>query len=232
MTRIQMLLSGSFALTVMLSGCDNSPGYPRPEADLLRPENQLNFSALYKQNCAACHGVEGKDGAAIDLSNPEYQALADDQSLRKWISGGMSGTQMPAFAISAGGSLTDEQINVILRGMRQHWSQPGVFSQAHMPAYTQDGSGDVSRGRQSYEIYCASCHKVSKQQVTSPDYLALVSDQALRSIIIAGRPDIGHPDWRNDNPGTPLNDRDVTDIVAFLESLRSPTPGQPYPQHP
>jgi len=60
MTRIQILLSGSFALTVMLSGCGNSPGYPRPEADVSRPENQLNFSALYKQNCAACHGVEGK----------------------------------------------------------------------------------------------------------------------------------------------------------------------------
>jgi len=168
----------------------------------------------------------------MDLANPEYQSLVDDESLKKWISKGMPGTQMVAFAISSGGALTDEQINVLVRGMRQKWSHPGVLSYASLPSYTQDGSGDVARGRQSYETYCASCHKASKQQVTSPDYLALVSDQALRSIIIAGRPDIGNPDWRNDKPGTPLSDRDVTDIVTFLASLRSPTPGQPYPQHP
>jgi mono/diheme cytochrome c family protein len=232
MMRVQTLLSGAFILAVAVSGCRNSPGYPKPEADVLRPENQLNFDALYKQNCSACHGGEGKNGAAIDLANPEYQALVDDESLKGWIGGGMTGTQMPAFAIWAGGALTNVQINVIVRGMRQNWLRSGVLGGAKPPKYKQDGSGEVLRGRRSYEIYCAPCHKASKQQVTSPDYLALVSNQALRSIVIAGRPDIGHPDWRNDKPGTPLNEDDVTDIVAFLASLRSPTPGQPYRQDP
>jgi len=53
----------------------------------------------------------------------------------------------------------------------------------------------------------------------------LVSDQALRSIVVAGRPDIGHPDWRNDKPGSPLSAQNVTDIVTYLGSLRSLTPG-------
>ena len=62
-----------------------------------------------------------------------------------------------------------------------------------------------------------------------------MSDQALRSIIIAGRPDIGQPDWRNARQDVrkngPLTAQDVTDIVAYLRTLRSPTPGQPYPQN-
>jgi cytochrome c553 len=68
--------------------------------------------------------------------------------------------------------------------------------------------------------------------MTNPAYLALVSDQALRSILIAGRPDIGHPGWRMGGAASPLSDQNVTDVVTYLGSLRSATPGQPYAQHP
>jgi len=60
-------------------------------------------------------------------------------------------------------------------------------------------------------------------------YLALVSDQSLRTTVIAGRPDIGQPDWRGAVPGRALTGEEVTDVVAWLGSLRTATPGQPYP---
>ena len=230
MMRLPILFSLSCVLILLLSGCSGAPGYPKPGAEVLRPEDQLSFDTLYSQNCAACHGADGQNGAAIDLANPEYQALVDDSSLRKWISGGVQGTQMPAFAISMGGTLTDRQIDVIVLGMRRAWSQRAVLDGHNPPPYAQDQKGDAFRGKQAYNSNCASCHQASTQQVTSPDYLALVADQTLRSIIIAGRPDIGHPDWRGDNPGTPLGPEDVTDIVTYLGTLRSATPGQPYPQ--
>jgi mono/diheme cytochrome c family protein len=216
---------------ISLSGCGTSPGYPKPGAEVLRPEEQLSFGALYKQNCAGCHGEDGNNGASIDLANPVYQALIDDQSLKKWISSGMPGTQMPAWANSYGGPLTDRQIDVLVLGMRDNWSRPGVLGGKDHPIYAQKDKGDALQGQQGYNTYCASCHIASRQQVTSPDYLALVSDQALRSIILAGRPDIGQPDWRNDKPNSPLSEQDVTNIVTYLGTLRSPTPGQPYPQH-
>jgi cytochrome c oxidase cbb3-type subunit 3 len=231
MMRFPILVAAASALAVLLSGCSSAPGYPMPSAEVLRPQDQLSFNTLFKQNCAACHGADGRNGAAIDLSNPEYQALVDDQSMKAWISGGMPGTQMPAFAISSGGTLTDQQIDAIVRGMRKEWSQPGTLGGVNPPPYAQVEAGDAHRGEQEYNTYCASCHQASKQQVTSPDYLALVGDQALRSIVIAGRPDIGHPDWRNDKPGSPLSAQNVTDIVTYLGSLRSLTPGQPYSQH-
>jgi len=80
---------------------------------------------------------------AIDLSNPEYQALVDDQSMKAWISGGMPGTQMPAFAISSGGTLTDQQIDAIVRGMRKEWLQAGRSRRPEPPPYAQVEAGDA-----------------------------------------------------------------------------------------
>jgi mono/diheme cytochrome c family protein len=117
----------------LASGCENPPGYPKPGTEVLRPEDQLSFSVLYKQNCAACHGEDGQYGASFDLANPVYQALVDDQSLKKWISSGMPGTQMPAWAISDGGPLTDQQIDVLVRGMRFTWSRPNALGPTTPP---------------------------------------------------------------------------------------------------
>jgi mono/diheme cytochrome c family protein len=159
----------------------------------------------------------------MELGNPEYQALVDDATLRKWISGGMPGPEMPAFAQSAGGFLTDAQIGAIIAGMRKEWAKPNVFGGVPPPAYAQDRAGDGKRGQAVYQARCASCHQnPAREQVTSAAYLSLVGDQALRTIIVAGRKDIGQPDWRLQGVGAPLSGQDVTDIVTYLGSLRNP----------
>lgn len=211
-------------VAALITGCERAPGYPG--SPVARPNEVSDFGTLYSENCAACHGANGQNGPAIDLANPEYQALADDATLRKWISGGMPGTEMPAFAQSAGGMLTDAQVNALIAGMRKRWSRPNAFAGATPPPYAQAEVGDAHKGEQSYQSRCAFCHASSPQQITSPDYLAFVGDQALRSIIIAGRPDIGQPDWAHLGPGgktaSPLSPQDVDDIVAYLASLRNP----------
>ena len=87
--------------------------------------------------------------------------------------------------------------------------------------------GDAAHGQQAYGTYCASCHgaadtngKSRAGSITQPAFLALVSNQVLRTSVIAGRPDIGQPDWRNDQPGHPMSDQEVTDVVAWLASQR------------
>jgi hypothetical protein len=59
-------------------------------------------------------------------------------------------------------------------------------------------------------------------------YLALVSDQHLRTTTIVGLPAMGAPDWRGDVPGKPLMDDDVTDVVAWLAAQRPKSAGQLY----
>lgn len=227
-------------LASLSAGCGHAPG--DPPGPIPRPSEITDFRRLYGENCAACHGATGQNGPAIDLANPEYQALVDDASLRKWISSGMPGTEMPAFAQSAGGILTDAQVTALISGMRKSWSRPNVFARAMPPPYPQSEVGDAYSGERSYQSHCASCHASSPQQITSPDYLAVVGDQALRSIIIAGRPDIGQPDWSHLGPGgkfaAPLSAQDVDNIVAYLASLRNSAqaaknlPDQPAPATP
>lgn len=212
---------------VLLGGCSRAPGYP--PNPILRPAAVTDFTSLYSENCAACHGANGQNGPSIDLANSEYQALVDDATLRKWISGGMPGTEMPAFAQSQGGMLTDAQVNSLITGMRKQWSRPNALGGATPPPYAQANAGDPNRGEAGYQAHCAMCHAATReqgsQQVTSPTYLALIGDQALRTIIIAGRPDIGQPDWRHDGPvgsaAVPLSAQNVDDIVAYLGSLRN-----------
>ena len=64
--------------------------------------------------------------------------------------------------------------------------------------------------------------------ITNDSFLALVSDQGLRTIVIAGRPELGAPDWRGNVPGKPMTDQEITDVVAWLASRRVQNPGQPY----
>jgi len=212
------------SLTAFVAGC--SPGHP-PAADP-RPDAVLDFATLYSQNCAACHGRNGQNGPATDLGNPEYQSLIDDVTLRKWIASGMPSTEMPAFAQSAGGMLTDAQVDALVAGMRRAWRTQNAFAGATPPPYAQTQPGDAHRGAETYQRRCGGCHKATGEEIASRTYLALIGDQALRTIIIAGRPDIGQPDWQHDAPAgvpaTPLTAQEVDDIVTYLGTLRNTEP--------
>jgi cytochrome c oxidase cbb3-type subunit III len=210
-------------------GCDRKIGPPNDQEELMRPESVASFDRLYKQNCSACHGDNGSGGPALDLANPKYQALVDDGSLKRWITSGMPGTQMPAFGESAGGFLTPIQVDVLVAGMRARWDQKD-HSAADMPPYSSSAAGNIENGQGIFRASCSPCHQQGQQKITDASYLSLVSDQSLRSIVIAGRPDLRHPDWKQVRHSQPLTDQDVSDVIAYLHSLRSDTPGQPYPE--
>jgi cytochrome c oxidase cbb3-type subunit III len=219
----------SLALIMACAGCHRRIGEPDDRNELMRPDEVVAFDRLYSQNCSACHGENGSGGPAFDLSNPTYQLLIDDASLRRWINSGMPGTQMPAFGESAGGLLTEPQIDALVSGMRARWTSEKT-AETGMPSYFAHTEGDVSRGEALFRATCVLCHQQGEQEITDASYLALVSDQSLRTVVIAGRPDLGHPDWKQVRPGRPVTEQNVSDIVAYLHSLRSETPGQPYPE--
>ena len=226
--------SATLAIMLLLSACSSSPGRPSKDSEVPAPSEVVDFSTLYAENCAGCHGTDGRGGAAIALADPVYLALADESAMRKVIAHGVRGTSMPAFVQSAGGFLTDKQIDVITSQIRSRWSRPGILDATNPPSYAAKSSGDAQRGEVSYRTYCSSCHGPQGQggpkgsAITNDSFLALVSDQGLRTITIVGRPELGAPDWRGNVPGKPMSDQEVSDIVAWLASHRVQSPGQPY----
>ena len=234
MNPFRHLCASATLAAMLLSGCGSPHGQPHKGSETLAPNEVLEFGTLYAENCAGCHGAEGRGGAAIALADPIYLAIADDASIRKVVANGVRGTAMPAFAESAGGMLTDKQIDVITSEIRSRWSRPGILGAANPPSYAAKSAGIIPRGELAYKTYCESCHgpgghgAAKGSSITDDSFLALVSDQGLRTMVITGRPELGAPDWRGDAPGKPMSDQDITDVVAWLASRRSQNPGQPY----
>jgi cytochrome c oxidase cbb3-type subunit 3 len=216
------------------NGCNNSPGRPKSDSEIIPPSQVMEFSLLYSQNCAGCHGASGKGGAAIALANPVFLAIADDSVIRRTAANGVPGTAMPAFAQSAGAMLTDKQIDALVSGIRS-WAKSDILNNVIPPPYSSETPGDPQRGADAYRTYCSSCHGVDGRggskasSIVDGAYLALVSDQELRTIVIAGRPELGAPDWRGDVEGQPMSAEEISDVVAWLSSHRPQFPGQPYP---
>lgn len=244
-----IMLAGAAVLAA--AGC--STGKPGFRAETMRPDQQLHFSVLYKQNCSGCHGDQGLNGAALSLNNPVYLSWAGRDHIYNIVAGGVPHTLMPAFSYAGGGLVTNKQIAVIVDGMIAHWNKPGVLDGANAPTYAPSGKGDVAAGQTAYIFYCARCHgttglglspgrsrssryaaaeksESAVGSIVNPTFLALISDQGLRDVIVAGLPDQKMPDWRNDAPGKPMTDKDVTNIVAWLVSHRVQYPGRPFPQ--
>src|ERR1700751_681702 len=112
--------------------CGSFPGVHRPGLPAVAPSEVLDFNVLYAQNCAGCHGKDGKGGAAIPRANPVFLAIADDNVIRRVASNRVPGTPMSAFAQSAGGMLTEKQIDAIVSGIRL-WAKPNAVGNQTPP---------------------------------------------------------------------------------------------------
>jgi mono/diheme cytochrome c family protein len=233
-------------------GCD-APGKPNLADRPLTPDQVLSFTALFRTNCTGCHGADGKLGPAPPLNDPLFRGIVSEEDLKHVISSGRPGTPMPAFARENGGALTALQIQILVKeikgvsykitdsesgkprtvvasasGMQPRWGTPPVASTA--PPYALPrAAGDEKRGARVFALACAGCHGDQGEggdsgRINDPAFLALISDQALRRIVITGRPDLGMPDYaeKADRPDEfrPLTSDQITDIVALLAYWR------------
>jgi cytochrome c oxidase cbb3-type subunit 3 len=206
-------------LPFLLAGCGE-----RVE-QFVRPDQITDFKALYESNCSGCHGGDGRHGAARPLNDPVFLAVIGSETLRDVIANGRPKTAMPPFAQSSGGGLTDRQITILADQIQQHWSRPQEFTNASLPRYRSE-PGDPIAGGGVFRAYCAGCHgeegvtKSKVGSVTDANFLALVSDQSLRTSVIAGRSDRGMPDWRG-HPH-PMSPQEISDVVAWISAHRTP----------
>ena len=174
------LLQSASPLT-LLTGCNSRlPGQPTEAERWRAPAEITDFNQLYTQNCAGCHGVRRKNLARrVRLTTRSIWPLSrTTQCARRSQQAGL-GRICPRFSEQAGGHLTDQQIELIVNGMRAHWSKPDDFKGVDLPRYsvnetaTPSGpseavnnnisaqtsqTGDAARGSQLTRPICASCH--------------------------------------------------------------------------
>ena len=225
-------------LAVLSAGCD-PPGKPTEADRPVRSDQVTNFDALYSERCAGCHGADGKLGPAPPLNDPLFLAIVPDAELRRVVSAGRAvtaaqRTPMAAFARANGGPLTDAQVKALADGIKKRW-QPA--SSADAPPYlSPPGSkrGDSGAGFRTFTSACAGCHGMMGEgverdgkvgnQINNKAFLALISDKALRRIVITGRHDLGMPpyDGKDGRPADfrPLTSGQIDDVVALLASWR------------
>jgi mono/diheme cytochrome c family protein len=239
--RTTALLGGvSGLMAVLLLGCD-LPGKPNPGSMAEASEETTSFATLFRHNCAGCHGANGQLGPAPPLNDPMFLAIVSDAELERVVRQGRRGTPMPAFDREAGGSLTDAQVNVFVEGIKSHWKTDEHFDEPP-PAYLAAKGDDLQpagdsreSGARVFSQACAGCHGEdgrggegsadSSNPINEPAFLALISNQALRRIIITGRPDLGMPNYsgRDGRPDDfqPLTSTQIDDLVALLASWRA-----------
>jgi mono/diheme cytochrome c family protein len=166
---------------------------------------------------------------SIAMDSPTYLSVVPRETLLNVISSGVPGTAMPGFSSAAGGTLTGEQIEILVNGILA--KKPGA-PQGTLPAYASS-PGDAVRGSAVFAASCAPCHGENGTggekagSVVDPAYLHLVSDQYLRTITIAGRPDLGCPDFAGRTAGQPMTSADIADVTAWLVSNRKNEFGKP-----
>ena len=147
--------------------CPASRPGPRGAA----PRQVLDFHTLYRQNCAGCHGENGRNGAAISLANPVYLAVAGDRPSAQVTAKGVPGTLMPPFAESCRRH-ADRPADRCTR--RRAWCTavgPPASSPERqtLPPYARTfNRRSAERARRPMPLLCARCHGADGKGVHPP----------------------------------------------------------------
>lgn len=169
--------------------------------------------ALYRQNCASCHGAEGEGADAPALNSKQFLTAAHDEMMFGLIASGIPGSEMPAWSQAHGGPFTDEEIRQMVAFIRSWEPTAPDLGQQRMRV-------DAKRGAQIFAGTCAICHGPNGQggaapALNDPAKLQQFDDAWYAETIAWGRSAQGMPVW-----GTVLSPQQIADLVALIGAWR------------
>ncbi len=208
---------------------DWMPGKPL-ESERERPyAYQLNPEKIFATSCAGCHGDDGRLGPAPPLNDSIFLAIYKPEQMLEILAGGRSDGLMPAFDSGHVGGLTEQQRQILVKSIWERWGQKNNLPE-NIPPYSPQVSGMPTAGEAIFAAACSRCHGESGSggsagALNDRGFLALVSDQLLRRIMITGRPDLGCPDFVQSGTESslkrPLTGADIVNVVALMSAWRA-----------
>ncbi len=184
---------------------------------------------LYKQNCAACHGLNGEGGIGLPLNIQSYLTLSPLDYIIKTMRYGRQGRLMPSFEKT----LTSKQMKSIA-----YYVKSWQFEESKL---LQEGRirGSELNGKTLYEGICAQCHGFNGKGQELPalgkvvtgfightapalnneGFLKSASDGFIKATLIYGR--VGTPMiafLKGKQGFVELTEEDIEDIVAYIRS--------------
>lgn len=100
---------------------------------------------IFRSHCAECHGLRGEGGRGPDLTQGAFRRGSSDAALRRTISEGVPGTEMPGIYFS------DHQVWQIVAFVRALSSRPRIVNLA----------GSAAEGEKLFRKQgCGKCHMV------------------------------------------------------------------------
>jgi nitrite reductase (NO-forming)/hydroxylamine reductase len=123
-------------------------------------------SALYVENCVACHGENGEGLVGPALNDKALLEEASDGVLFATIQTGRPNTTMPAWGQAYGGALTDEDIHAIVDFIRAY--EENAPEVAGVPEAEASEGSDEEPGLYNDELVaqafkkggCGACHTI------------------------------------------------------------------------
>lgn len=105
-------------------------------------------AALFRSNCAFCHGPDGSGGRGPSLISARIVRNTTDEAMKGIVKNGIPGTGMPGF------DLESDEIDAVVAAVRHLSNGPAAGAPAQ---------GDPAHGRAVYEGNgCASCHRIGE----------------------------------------------------------------------
>jgi cbb3-type cytochrome c oxidase subunit III len=169
--------------------------------------------AIYRGNCATCHGQRGEGGLGTALASPQFLDIASDNLIVRTILEGRPNTGMPAWKDLSALDVSDLLVYI------RSWQGEGAEI-SEVLAYLEGNEAQPEIGERIFRASCAPCHGRAGEGIIGPslnsdDFLPIVSDSYLAHAIRDGRPGSAMPAWRS------FSTEDVGDVIAFVRGFSS-----------
>ncbi|HSN19483.1 MAG TPA: c-type cytochrome [Usitatibacter sp.] len=109
----------AFAVLLALAGAPGAFAQSRSAPRFATPNLPPAGVRALAANCAQCHGKDASGGgSAPTLNSSQFLKSTTDDQIFALVSGGVSGTEMPAWSLDYGGTFTAEQVRQVVPYLR------------------------------------------------------------------------------------------------------------------